>query len=63
MKKPYVAPELPWSKENQPEVNFIELPVKISKERLSDFLTLLDDEYKLVKVSLEGDETILRFEK
>ena len=30
---------------------------------LSDFLTLLDDEYKLVKVSIEGDETILRFEK
>jgi len=45
------------------DVNYIELPVKISKERLTDFLTLLDDEYKLVKVSIEGDETILRFEK
>ena len=45
------------------DVNYIELPVKISKERLTDFLTLLDDEYRLVKVSLEGEDTILRFEK
>ena len=45
------------------DVNYIELPVKISKDRLKDFLTLLDDEYKLVRVSLEGEDTVLRFEK